>query len=95
MWDLHNNIYLLCTYIVKLEVDLAQENVIQLHSGFIWVQAVAHLLLACFRVTPLFQSSSLEKYELRCKCIFYQKGDGIQIYSCTYYWMNSENIHAL
>ena len=35
----------------------------QLHSGFIWVQAVAHLLLPLFGATSLFQSSFLAKHE--------------------------------
>ena len=41
----------------KLEVDL---NVI---TVALWVQAVAHLLLAWFRVTSLVQSSFLAKHE--------------------------------
>ena len=51
----------------------------QLHSGFIWALAVAHLLLPWFRVTSLSQSSILAKRELGnsfCSCIFCQKGGG-------------------
>ena len=40
----------------KLEVDLTQEMSSQLQSGFTQVQAVAHLLLPWFRVTPLVLS---------------------------------------
>ena len=45
----------------KLEVDLTSSK---LQSGFIWVQAVARLLLAWLRVTPLSQSSIVAKDEL-------------------------------
>ena len=70
----------------------------QLHSGFIWVQAVAHLLLSWLRVIPLSQSSILAKHELGnsfCNCIFCQKGVELCPYSYVYNWMNTENIHTL
>ena len=44
----------------KLEVDLTMSSQLRMHSGFILVQAVAHLLLPWFRVTSLSQSSFLE-----------------------------------
>ena len=44
----------------KLEVDLTMSSQLRMHSGFILVQAVAHLLLPRFRVTSLSQSSFLE-----------------------------------
>ena len=81
----------------KLEVDLTQEDVIQLHSGFIMVQTVAHLLLPWLRVIPLSQSSIVAKYELGnsfCNCVFCHKGGGT-LPLFIYYWMDSENIHAL
>ena len=63
-----------------------------LHSGFILVQPVAHLLLPLFWVTPLFQLNVLPKHELGCKwnlfvvAYFCQKGGGTLIYSCIIGW---------
>ena len=51
----------------KLEVDLTQKRSSQLQSGFIQIQAVAHLLLPGFRVTPLVQRRFLVNNELVCK----------------------------
>ena len=86
----------------KISVDancLSLKMSSQLHSVFIWVQAVAHLLLSWFRVTSLVQSKFLAKYELGCKwksfcnCIFLPKRGGswythvilneLRNYSCT------------
>jgi len=53
---------------------------------FIWAQAVAHLLLPWFSVTPHFQSSSLAKHEHNIhfvKAYFCQKGVDLWKYSCT------------
>ena len=58
----------LVSYTVKkLEVDLTQKRSSQLQSGFIQIQAVAHLLLPGFRVTPLVQWRFLANNELVCK----------------------------
>ena len=51
----------------KLEVDLTQKRPSQLQSGFVQVQAVAHLLLPGFRVTPFVQWRFLVNNELGCK----------------------------
>ena len=61
----------------------------QLHSGFIWIQAVAHdLVLPWFRVTSLV---FLAKHELEnsfCDCIFLPKrGRNFDMFM--YSWMNS------
>ena len=48
----------------------------QLHSGFIWVQTVAHLLLPRCRVTSLSQSSFLELGYHFVIAYFCQKGGG-------------------
>ena len=72
----------------------------QLHSGFVWVQAVAHLLLPWFRVTSFVQSRFVAKDELGYKLnSFYdgiflpKRGWNSDIFM--YYYMNSEKLHAL
>ena len=59
----------------------------QLLSGFTHVQAVAHLLLPWFRVTPLVLSRFQQKSGLQMKFNFviaclYQKGVELWLYSC-------------
>ena len=61
---------------------------------FIWVQAVVHLLLPWFRVTPLVQSSFLTKYELCC-CIFKLHISGWSSDIFIFYWMNSEILNFM
>ena len=77
-----------------MEVDLTSSK---LHSGFIWAQAVARLLLPWLRVKPLSQSSIVAKDELGNSFlqlhILPKGGKTLPIFID--YWMNSEDIHAL
>ena len=63
----HNEKYFPLLHCKELEVDLTQKRSSQLQSGFIQIQAVAHLLLPGFRVTPLVQWRLLANNELVCK----------------------------
>ena len=73
----------------------------QLESGFIWVQAVAHLLLPWFRATALFPLKVSSKqcmnwianeihFVTACLC---QKGEELWLYSCIIGWTRKIFMH--